>query len=157
LATHAADACRQIGKAACFGDRNPDQTDRFGGQDAGQHHGGKRVKPMLDRDAMARKRVETGVSAYEPIDHRCEQRLFAGESSVDGRLASWGDLGDFVDARALEAVFEKNTARCIENSLLDPAGVFARRAAITHSASPSPTFFLDGVRFHRSSPSIATH
>jgi len=45
-------------------------------------------------------------------------------------------------------VFEKNTARCIENSLLDPAGVFAWRAAMTHSASPSPTFFLDGVRFH---------
>ena len=61
-----------------------------------------------------------------------------------------GDLGDFVDARALEAVFEKNMARGIENSLLDPAGVFARRAAITHSAPPSLTFFLAAVRFHRS-------
>ena len=39
---------------------------------------------------------------------------------------------DLIDARALEAVFEKNTARCIENSLLDPAGVFTWRAATTH-------------------------
>jgi hypothetical protein len=88
LATHAADARRQIRKPACFGDRDPDESDRFRGQDAGQHHSGKRVEPMLNRYAMARKRVETRVSAHEAVDHRCEQRLFAGESSVDGRLAS---------------------------------------------------------------------
>ena len=40
-------------------------------------------------------------------------------------------------------------ARGIENSLLDPASVFTRRAAITHSAPSNLTFFLD-LRFHGS-------
>src|SRR5580704_1227383 len=47
-------------------------------------------------------------------------------------------------------MFEKNTARRIENSLLDLAGMFAWRAAVTHSAPASLASFLGGVRFHRS-------
>jgi hypothetical protein len=39
-------------------------------------------------------------------------------------------------------VFEKNTARGVENSLLDLAGMFAWRAAITDGAPTSFTFFL---------------
>ena len=47
-------------------------------------------------------------------------------------------------------MFEKNTAGRVENSLLDLAGMFAWRAAVTHSAPASLASFLGGVRFHRS-------
>jgi hypothetical protein len=51
-------------------------------------------------------------------------------------------------------VFEENPARGIENSLLDLAGMFTRRPAIANRAAVSLASCL-GVRFHRSSPSIA--
>jgi hypothetical protein len=57
-------------------------------------------------------------------------------------------VGDFVDARALETVFEEHATSGVENSLLDLACMFARRAAIANRAPLSLTFFLDSVRFH---------
>ena len=46
-------------------------------------------------------------------------------------------------------MFEENPARGVENSLLDPACMSARRAAVTHRGPLSLAFFRR-VRFHRS-------
>ena len=48
LAAHAADARRQLGKPACFGNGDPDEPDRLRGQEARQDNDGKRVEPLLD-------------------------------------------------------------------------------------------------------------
>jgi hypothetical protein len=58
-------------------------------------------------------------------------------------------VGDFVDARALETVFEEHATSGVENSLLDLACMFARRAAIANRAPLSLASCLR-VRFHRS-------
>ena len=115
-----------------------------------QDYGGEGVELLLDRVSRARQRVVACVPAHEALDDGGEQRLLIGKTSVDCGFSGRGGLGDFVDARALEAVFKKNATGRIENSLLDLAGVFARRAAIAHRAPPSLTFFLNSVRFHRS-------
>jgi hypothetical protein len=92
------------------------------------------------------------VPAHKTFYDRREQRLLAWKSGVDGRLSGAGGLGDFVDARALEAAFEKHMARRIEDSLLDLAGMFARRAAAAnHGARP----FGGSVRFRVQRASFA--
>ena len=48
FAAHAAHAYREIGKPPRLGDRDPDQPDRFGGENPGQNEGGQRVEPLLD-------------------------------------------------------------------------------------------------------------
>jgi hypothetical protein len=45
-------------------------------------------------------------------------------------------------------VFEEHATSGVENSVLDLACMFARRAAIANRAPLSLTFFLDSVRFH---------
>ena len=102
FAPHAADARRKIGKPPRFGDRDPDEPNRFRDSEPGQNDGGKGVEPLLDRAAGAGKSIEAGVPAHEPLDDGGEQRLLVGKSGVDGRLAGGSDLGDFVDARALK-------------------------------------------------------
>ena len=47
-------------------------------------------------------------------------------------------------------MFEKNTARGVEDSLLDQAGMFAWGPPIAHGPPTALAFFLDGVRFHES-------
>ena len=56
-------------------------------------------------------------------------------------------------------MFEKNTARGVEDSLLDQAGMFAWGPPIAHGPPTALAFFLDGVRFHqllRLSPRLFT-
>ena len=111
-------------------------------------NGGEGVEPLLDRAAGAGESVEACVSAHEALDDGGEQRLLVGKPGVDRGFSGGGRLGDFVDARALEAALEKNPARRVEDSLLDLTRKLARRPAVAHG--PRPISACSRRRFHRS-------
>jgi hypothetical protein len=72
--------------------------------------------------------------------------VLIGKPGVDSRLSGAGDLGDFIDACALEATLEKHLSRRIEDSLLDLAGMSARRPPTSNSPARP---LGHGAGFHR--------
>ncbi len=70
-----------------------------------------------------------GDFAHSARHDRGEQRLFAGEPRVDRRLSGTRDVGDLLNARALEAALEKYLSGRVQDPLFDLARECARRPA----------------------------
>ena len=89
------------------------------------------------------------VKIRQPVDdagnYRGEKRLFTGKVGIDRRFARRRHLGDFVDARALEAFFEKELPGGVKDPPLHVGGESLRGSA----GSDAQAFFASAVGHYR--------
>ena len=83
-------------------------------------------QPLGDRVALIGRQLLEDRRLTQPLDHRVEQAFLICEASIDGLLAHIGGLGDRIDRRPVEAVFDEIIRRDGHQPLAFAIGILPR-------------------------------
>ena len=118
----------QVRKSLRFSDCSTHDVDQIANGSLGNRS--REVRELvLHRTSVGYVAVEICQSVDDAGDYRGEKRLFTGKVRIDRRLARRRHLGDFVNARALEAFFEKELLGSVEDPPFHVGGETLRRSA----------------------------
>ena len=134
----------QVRKSLRFSDCSTHDIDRVVNGSLGNR--GREARKLVSyRTSVGYVAVENRQSVDDAGNNRGEKRLFTGKVGIDRRLAGRRHLGDFVNARALEAFFEKELLGSVEDPPFHVGGEAFRRSA----GSDAQAFFASAVGHYR--------